>query len=74
MTRARLPVIPMALTNLWGSYFSRIEQRGGRPVAMVHPFRRGAFSRVGLHVGSAMPAADIQPETLWQRVSGLLAT
>ena len=68
------PVIPMALTNLWGSYFSRIEQRGGRPVAMVHPFRRGAFSRVGLHVGSAMPAADIQPETMWQRVSGLLAT
>ncbi|MEN9984187.1 MAG: hypothetical protein RI918_2156, partial [Pseudomonadota bacterium] len=43
------PVIPMALTNLWGSYFSRIEQDG----AMVRPFRRGVFSRVGLNVGAA---------------------
>jgi hypothetical protein len=34
-----VPVIPMALTNLWGSYFSRIEQGG----AMVRPFR-GACS------------------------------
>jgi hypothetical protein len=30
----------MALTNLWGSYFSRIEQGG----AMVRPFRRWACS------------------------------
>jgi 1-acyl-sn-glycerol-3-phosphate acyltransferase len=67
------PVIPMALTNLWGSYFSRIEQRDGRNVAMVRPFRRGAFSRVGLNVGSAVPAADVQPEALWRRVSGLLS-
>ena len=34
------PVVPMALTNLWGSYFSRIE----RGTAMVRPFRRGMFS------------------------------
>ena len=27
----------MALTNLWGSFFSRIEKDG----AMVRPFRRG---------------------------------
>ena len=38
----------MALTNLWGSYFSRIEQGG----AMVRPFRRGLFNRVGLNVGA----------------------
>jgi hypothetical protein len=24
------PVIPMALTNLWGSYFSRVERRASR--------------------------------------------
>ena len=47
------PVIPMALTNLWGSYFSRVEVRDGENVAMVRPFRRGFFSRVGLNVGSA---------------------
>ncbi|HET8748047.1 MAG TPA: MFS transporter, partial [Ramlibacter sp.] len=41
------PVIPMALTDLWGSFFSRIEQGN----AMVRPFRRGVFNRVGLNVG-----------------------
>ncbi|SDC95234.1 1-acyl-sn-glycerol-3-phosphate acyltransferases [Variovorax sp. CF079] len=66
------PVIPMALTNLWGSYFSRVEVRDGENVAMVRPFRRGFFSRVGLHVGSAMRHAEVQPEALQRRVSGLL--
>jgi 1-acyl-sn-glycerol-3-phosphate acyltransferase len=66
------PVVPMALTNLWGSYFSRVEVRDGQNVAMVRPFRRGLFSRVGLNVGDAMPHADVQPEVLQQRVSGLL--
>lgn len=68
------PVVPMALTNLWGSYFSRIEARGGQNIAMVRPFRRGFFSRVGLRVGSAMSRAEVQPETLQQRVSVLLGT
>ena len=62
------PVIPMALTNLWGSFFSRVEQ--GR--AMVRPFRRGMFSRVGLIVGIAVPAAQVQPALLQQRVAALL--
>jgi 1-acyl-sn-glycerol-3-phosphate acyltransferase len=66
------PVVPMALTNLWGSYFSRIELRGGQNVAMAKPFRRGFYSRVGLNVGHAVPTADVRPETLQQRVSGLL--
>ena len=42
------PVIPMALTNLWGSFFSRVEGQ-----AMAKPFRRGFGSRVGLNVGAA---------------------
>ena len=49
LERQPVPVIPMALTNLWGSFFSRIE----RGEAMVKPFRRGLFSRVGLNVGAA---------------------
>jgi 1-acyl-sn-glycerol-3-phosphate acyltransferase len=61
------PVIPMALTNLWGSYFSRIEQDG----AMVRPFRRGVFSRVGLNVGAAVQPADVQPATLQATVAKL---
>ncbi|MDP9601939.1 UNVERIFIED_ORG: 1-acyl-sn-glycerol-3-phosphate acyltransferase [Variovorax paradoxus] len=68
------PVIPMALTNLWGSYFSRIELRGGEQVAMAKPFRRGFFSRVGLNVGAPVPPAEVQPDALRQRVSALLAS
>jgi 1-acyl-sn-glycerol-3-phosphate acyltransferase len=69
LERQPVPVIPMALTHLWGSYFSRIEQGG----AMVRPFRRGAFSRVGLNVGPAVAAADVQPALLRERVANLLA-
>ncbi|MBI2797414.1 MAG: MFS transporter [Gemmatimonadetes bacterium] len=63
-----VPVVPMALENLWGSFFSRVE----RGVAMVKPFRRGWFSRVGLVVGAAVPAREVTPEGLQQRVAGLL--
>src|SRR6202008_1743260 len=64
-----VPVIPMALTNLWGSYFSRIEEKG----AMVRPFRRGLFNRVGLNVGAAVPPEKVQPEGLRVEVAKLLA-
>ena len=64
-----VPVVPMALTNLWGSYFSRIEKNG----AMARPFRRGVFNRVGLNVGDAVPAAQVTPEGLQARVAALLA-
>ncbi len=67
-----VPVVPMALINLWGSFFSRIEMREGHRVAMVRPFRRGIFSRVGLHVGSPLHAQDAQPERLHDRVRELL--
>ena len=62
------PVIPMALTNLWGSYFSRIE----KGQAMVRPFRRGLFSAVGLTMGSAMAATQTTPDLLHARISQLL--
>ena len=65
----QVPVVPMALTNLWGSYFSRIEQGG----AMVRPFRRGLFNRVGLNVGQPMAQAEVQPALLRERVQRLLA-
>ena len=67
------PVIPMGLTNLWGSFFSRVEERDGERVAMVRPFRRGFFSRVGLNVGAPAAPATVSPELLQQRVGGLLA-
>ena len=62
------PVIPMALTNLWGSFFSRVERSG----AMARPFRRGMFSRVGLNVGAPIASKDVQPGVLQARVAALL--
>jgi 1-acyl-sn-glycerol-3-phosphate acyltransferase len=64
-----VPVIPIALTNLWGSFFSRIE--GGR--AMRKPLRRGLFNRVGLVGGAPVPADQVTPELLHARVGALLA-
>ena len=69
MEGVQAPVVPMALTDLWGSFFSRIE----RGQAMVRPFRRGMFNRVGLHVGPALSGAEVTPEGLHARVADLLA-
>jgi 1-acyl-sn-glycerol-3-phosphate acyltransferase len=63
-----VPVVPVALTNLWGSFFSRIDGE-----AMKRPFRRGMFSRVGVEVGEAMPADTVTLAVLQARLSGLFA-
>lgn len=64
-----VPVVPMALQNLWGSFFSRI---GG--AAMTRPFRRGFFTRVGLVAGEAVAPQDVTPGGLRERVGLLLAS
>ena len=66
-----VPVIPMALGNLWGSFFSRVESG----TAMAKPFRRGFFSPVSLNVGPAWPAgqaAGLSTDGLRAAVAGLL--
>jgi 1-acyl-sn-glycerol-3-phosphate acyltransferase len=63
-----VPVVPLALTNLWGSFFSRVE----KGQAMVKPFRRGFWSRVGLIAGPALPALEVSPAGLRERVRGLM--
>jgi 1-acyl-sn-glycerol-3-phosphate acyltransferase len=68
LERRPVPVVPVALQNLWGSYFSRVE--GG--TAMAKPFRRGLFTRVGLVAGVALPATQVSPDGLRGRVLELL--
>jgi len=63
-----VPVVPMALQNLWGSFFSRVEG-----AAMSKPFRRGLFSPVGLVAGDAVPASQVTPQGLRERVGVLIA-
>jgi 1-acyl-sn-glycerol-3-phosphate acyltransferase len=64
--KSGVPVVPMALQGLWGSYFSRIEGR-----AMSRPFRRGLFSRIGLEVGPPVAAGAATPEAMQQQVAAL---
>jgi len=61
-----VPVIPMALSGLWGSFFSQFDG-----ALMKKPFRRGMFSRIALHVGPPLPAAQATPETLQRQVAAL---
>lgn len=63
-----VPVVPLALQNLWGSFFSRIE----KGAAMVKPFRRGFFTPVGLVAGPPLAAAQVSPPLLRERVAQLL--
>ena len=60
-----MPVIPMALRGLWGSFFSR--SHGGK--AMRH--WRGWSSKIALVIAPAVPPADVAPEPLEARVLAL---
>ena len=60
--RTPVPVIPMALRGLWGSFFSRW---GG--TAMRYP--RGFFSRVALAVDAPWQPATVTPERLQAKVA-----
>ena len=64
-----VPVVPLALHNLWGSFFSRA---GGK--AMSRPFRRGFFNRVDLVAGEPVPPSAATPAALRERVAALLAS
>ncbi len=62
--RTPVPVIPMALRGLWGSFFSRW---GGD--AMRYP--RGFFSRIALVIDRAWQPSAVTPERLQAQVAAL---
>ena len=62
-----VPVLPMALHGLWGSFFSRKDGK-----ALKRPFRR-IWSRVSLVIGQAMSPNEASPEKLRNSVTELLA-
>ncbi|HRE54448.1 MAG TPA: MFS transporter [Candidatus Competibacter sp.] len=65
LKRTPVPVVPMALRGLWGSFFSR---RHGK--AMRH-FPRRFWSRVELAVGEPVPPERATSELLRERVAAL---
>ena len=66
LARNPVPVVPMALRGLWGSFFSRKDG-----AAMTKPFRRGMFSRIELVMAAAVPATEAMPERLQADVAAL---
>lgn len=58
LEQSPVPVVPMALRGLWGSFFSR---QGGP--AMTRPMRR-FWSKIELEVGEPIPAAEASSERL----------
>jgi 1-acyl-sn-glycerol-3-phosphate acyltransferase len=63
--RNPVPVIPMGLQGFWGSFFSNCE---GEPMTHAPRLRR---SRIGLHVGEAVPPEKVSADDLHRRVSAL---
>ena len=61
-----VPVIPLALRGLWGSFFSRKDGP-----AMSKPLRRGLFSKIGLVAGAPVAAQAATPEYLQTLVAEL---
>jgi len=61
-----VPVVPMALRGLWGSFFSRKDG-----AAMTKPWRLRPFAKIGLSVGSLVPAIAASPEALQANVLAL---
>ena len=61
-----VPVIPLALRGLWGSFFSRKDGP-----AMSKPLRRGLFSKIGLVAGAPVAPQAATPEYLQALVAEL---
>ena len=62
LERTPVPVIPMALQGLWGSFFSRDPNKG---------FFNRLWSRVTLVAGEPMPASEATQKVLRERVTAL---
>jgi hypothetical protein len=65
LEQAPVPVVPMALRGLWGSFFSRSYR--GRAMRSL----RGLFSRIALVAGPPLRPEQATPEVLQQTVFAL---
>jgi 1-acyl-sn-glycerol-3-phosphate acyltransferase len=65
VAKTPVPVIPMALSGLWGSFFSRSHR--GRAMRRL----RGVYSRIALVAGPALAPESATPEALQASVLAL---
>ena len=66
LERNPVPVVPLALRGLWGSFFSRM---GGSAMSNLRHLR--PFSRIGLAAGAAVAPAQATPQHLQELVAQL---
>jgi 1-acyl-sn-glycerol-3-phosphate acyltransferase len=66
LQRDPVPIVPLALRGLWGSFFSR--KYGS---AMTRWFPRGWFSRIELVAGNTLEASSASTDSLYRRISVL---
>jgi hypothetical protein len=66
--RTPVPVVPLALRGLWGSFFSR---HGGPAMTKWNRIARRIYSRIGLVAAPAVPPESVTPEGLQAIVLGL---
>jgi 1-acyl-sn-glycerol-3-phosphate acyltransferase len=63
LERNPVPVVPVALSGLWGSIFSRCDGR-----VLGRPWNARPFRKIGIAVGEPLAAADALPDALYQKV------
>jgi 1-acyl-sn-glycerol-3-phosphate acyltransferase len=61
-----VPVVPLALRGLWGSFFSRKDG-----AAMTRPFRRVPFAKIGLAAAAPVPPERATAQGLQTAVQAL---
>ena len=61
-----VPVVPVALRGLWGSFFSRKDG-----AAMSKPWRLRPFRKIGFAVGEPVSGHSADPQELQRKVLGL---
>jgi 1-acyl-sn-glycerol-3-phosphate acyltransferase len=66
IARTPVPVVPLALRGLWGSFFSRKDG-----AAMTKPWRLRPLAKVALVVAPAVPPHAVSPEDLQGKVLAL---
>ena len=66
LARTPVPVVPIALSGLWGSFFSRKDGP-----AMTRPLRRGLFSRIAIKVAPEWAPQTVTSDALHAATAAL---
>ncbi|MCC6706736.1 MAG: MFS transporter [Gammaproteobacteria bacterium] len=66
LERSPVPVIPMALRGLWGSFFSRKDGQ-----AMSKPWRLRPLRKIALEIAAPVSAVEATPQALQDKVAAL---